>query len=298
MFNILILSKQGEGYGLIDRIKKEGHIAKLWIENPSVREVYQTLLHEGQAINRYEECLESADLVISASVGFGGVCDRVRKDGRLALGGGIQDLLITDELMRESASRLLNPIVPGNFVVGVYNEGWKGVFEGRVERSLLEGDRGPLTEGMGCVVIPALDTLELHHILNSYTGLIGILSTNVGKQFFNPIATCIFPAMMECIKGSVTDYLMQLAKNGKVSYHPERVGLSSRVGYLEPMDELKLSPEAEKHFWRHYEPGSFGYFSSSGETIREARRRVLRSIEKNVPRECVYRRDIGDTSWR
>jgi len=66
------------------KILKEGHQVKIYIENKNEADVYDGILEK---VEKWEEHINWADVVIFDDVGFGSQADKLRKNGKLVIGG-------------------------------------------------------------------------------------------------------------------------------------------------------------------------------------------------------------------
>jgi phosphoribosylamine--glycine ligase len=75
-------------------IKKEGHEIRMFFKSKSDSDVYDGFLEK---VEKWEDHKDWADVVVFDNVGFGSVADRLRKEGKLVVGGSAYtDKLETD----------------------------------------------------------------------------------------------------------------------------------------------------------------------------------------------------------
>ncbi len=68
------------------KIKKEGHEVKIHVENKSDADVYDGILDK---VEKWEDHIDWADVIVFDDVGFGNVADKLRKKGKLVVGGSV-----------------------------------------------------------------------------------------------------------------------------------------------------------------------------------------------------------------
>ncbi len=82
--NILFLSFEACAGDLAWRIKQEGYSVKWFVQSKADRELYDGFLDK---VDEWEPHKEWADLFIVDDVSFGGIADRLRKEGKAVVGG-------------------------------------------------------------------------------------------------------------------------------------------------------------------------------------------------------------------
>lgn len=307
MLSILILSQKGEGYEIANKLTQEGHLVKFW------QQANGTISQPGgpQAIHRYEEHIEAADLVIDASSRYGGLCESLRKGGKLVLGGGLQDLLTWDEeYAKEVATNLLeleelHPDSQGElFQFGGWFDGndWQEMYASRVYTRLLDRDRGPVSGATGVVSCTEVGPIQ---------GLASLLRRTQSRGFFS-VTTLFSPTVVEFIgfdtsldnpalfsiselhRSDFGELLYKIAGGHKInSVDSKAKGLCVRLTQLCSEAQVRVGNSASKHFWPSRHPSVLGYVTSKGEDVFEARRRIYRTIDNIVNQAVVYRTDIG-----
>ena len=65
-------------------LKKEGHEVKVYIKAKSDQDVYKGFVDK---VERWEEFADWADVIVFDDVEFGGVAEKLRKKGKLVIGG-------------------------------------------------------------------------------------------------------------------------------------------------------------------------------------------------------------------
>lgn len=68
------------------RIKNEGHIVKAYIEDKADADVYDGILEK---VDKWEEFVDWADIIVFDDVGFGSIADKLRGKGKLVVGGTV-----------------------------------------------------------------------------------------------------------------------------------------------------------------------------------------------------------------
>ena len=184
---------------------------------------------------------------------------------------------------------------------------------------LLSGDLGPDVGCMGSVVYGKFNRCKLHDMTLgaiekplrkvSYRGPVSIdlMVSQDGfcaiKLYAAPRAGLLQPVLAST-KRPISDILIGLATGDKVSsldldYWTISVGISippfpyvgePRKVVIDGLNELN-----DKHFWLNEETttGMLGYVTSRGKSVREARRRIYRTITKVNVSDIQYRVDIG-----
>jgi hypothetical protein len=310
MLSILLLSYKGEGYEIIEHLIKEKHHVKYWVEEPDPQIVYK-----GEKVNRYQDHLETADLVVSLHPRFGRICEELRAGGKVVIGGGVQDLVTSSPVFQTSLVKLLgiipavNPKGPRILICGWF-DGQRFVRHYVVQHyhRFLDGERGPLVQGMGYVAkvedFTMLEDVAMLLRQTGYRGFFGVETVFDGSLDYQLLETITVPsggliaAISECEVIPLGHLLFSVA-SGRHLAHPSSLyyGMSVNVRYFTP-PVLETQERAEKHIWRDGDPNSFGYVSARGEDIREARRRIYRTIANNTTIDAIYRRDIGlDSIW-
>jgi phosphoribosylamine--glycine ligase len=66
------------------KVKKEGHQVKVYIESKDDSDVYDGMLDK---VEKWEDYVDWADVIIFDDVGFGAFADKLRKEGKLVVGG-------------------------------------------------------------------------------------------------------------------------------------------------------------------------------------------------------------------
>ncbi|MDO8740805.1 MAG: phosphoribosylamine--glycine ligase [Candidatus Woesearchaeota archaeon] len=83
---LLFVSWESLSGDLAFQIKKEGHEVKIYIKAESDKDVYDGFLDK---VPNWKEHIEWADVVVFDDVGFGEEADRLRKSGKLVVGGSV-----------------------------------------------------------------------------------------------------------------------------------------------------------------------------------------------------------------
>jgi phosphoribosylamine---glycine ligase len=80
----LFISNEALIGDLCYQIKKEGHLAKYYISDEHQQDVCDGFVDK---INRWEDWVDWADVIVFDDVGFGSLADKLRKEGKLVVGG-------------------------------------------------------------------------------------------------------------------------------------------------------------------------------------------------------------------
>ncbi len=80
----LFVSYESLSGDLAWQIKKEGNEVKVFIEKEGDKDVYDGFLEK---VNRWEDYIEWADVIVFDDIGFGDIADDLREKGKLIIGG-------------------------------------------------------------------------------------------------------------------------------------------------------------------------------------------------------------------
>lgn len=307
MLSILILSSRGEGYELANKLTEEDHIVKFWSEESFQRPEGSSVVQ----VDRFEEHLQAADMVLDASGRYGGLCEELRERGKVVMGGRLQTLVMFDERYAKEIALNILELPPAEscseavYTLGGWYNGssWQDAWSGEMVSRMLDKDRGPLVGDMGCVVWRELGILApLELILNKagFKGFISLIIQVKGSEiefvaFDASLSSLALLSSLEPFLGSLGLFIYKVV-TGK-EYKPIVQASNKCIGVkaLKMCEAAKLSIElpAKKHCWISIEPGVLGYVTAQGEDVREARRRVYRTLDNVASVEVVHRTDIG-----
>lgn len=345
MLSILLISSNGEGYEVAEKFSQDC-ITKLWIENPKSQFISQGSQKVRQVQN-YQEHLQAADMVLCLNSKRGGRDTLLSKKRGLVVGdNSVAKMMDRDNGYVKNLVRLMDVdtfsldkgLIPSFTLEGWFNgEQWVTPFNISFNYCrLMDGDKGVLTPSMG----EAMFTFQQGKIIEStllpltklfretrYIGPFSLILTLDKEKLFlidlNPhIRRFSLSLLSECTKGPLEIVLFNLL-NSNLSHWPmSSSGISVKLSvspYPYLMDKVPSSfsylnypKEAEKHIYL-YSPGGnlkgeLGWIAAHGSSIREARRRVYRTINKAIlSPEVQYRTDISTgietlknnlTSWR
>ena len=326
MKNFLVVSLTGESLFLPQRLHAEGNGVILYVpkENHCPKDVSFQTSYNWRVPSTH------ADYVIFDSPGMGGVGSQLRKQGKPVFGGGkFTDLLAMDIDFSSKVESFIKVkgYTGGNGQV-ILLEGWfdgdnflTPFFLSFPKDRLMEGDRGPVTPGMGTTLttleggkLVADTLLPLTSLLRSskYIGVMGVtlIQKNDSVEFISLRPSFSYDslqAMGECLKDSWGDtFTGVFAKTLKrIKVYPNRFSIAVRFSIPPyPMQEvypssgsLKVLDGAEKHLWPAASgvSGVLGCVTAWGESIREANRRIQRTISNmTLSQDVQYRRDISE----
>jgi len=93
------------------KIKKEGHEVKIFVKAKDDADVYDGMLDK---VEKWEDFIDWADVIVFDDVGFGSVADKLRKKGKLVIGGSTYTDKTEDdrEFGQEEMKRLGMNILP------------------------------------------------------------------------------------------------------------------------------------------------------------------------------------------
>ncbi|MEM3609941.1 MAG: phosphoribosylglycinamide synthetase C domain-containing protein [Candidatus Aenigmatarchaeota archaeon] len=83
---ILFVSSSGLIGDLAWKVKSEGHEVKLFIEDKEEKDVCDGFVDK---VEKWEDFKDWADLIVFDDVGFGSIAEKLRKEGKLVVGGSI-----------------------------------------------------------------------------------------------------------------------------------------------------------------------------------------------------------------
>jgi len=82
---VRLISKTGDGLGLLHRLSQEGHDCSFWVKTKKAEPGYAGILPR---VNDWRSGLTKDTTVLIDMVGFGGIADSLRKSGLKTYGGG------------------------------------------------------------------------------------------------------------------------------------------------------------------------------------------------------------------
>lgn len=333
--NVLMLSKQGRGLTVADKIAREGHPVKVWIRYPRC-----TVSGTGivERVHSFRPHISWANLVIGDEPGFGMYSPLLGRSGKPTIGIDAFGDALGDraEALFEHAGITdgsVSPMLKGTpLQIGAWFNGrdWVLPFTFSFkETRLFEGGLGPLTDCMGSVVMvvkgrPPMIEKTLFPLApflrkSGYAGPIH-LSCIAGPESVHPTGIlCGFDydsieATMEGLREPALDLLFETAVGVKKRMRLIKDYLISVRLSVPPWpsasDSCRLGTPIEglndknlKHilFVGAYNDDGFKVGSDGvvlkatawGETVREARRRVYRTLNRLDIQDKQYRRDVG-----
>jgi hypothetical protein len=317
MLSIIAISRRGEGYEFADKLAKEGHIVKFYTQEK--RDTKTKENKNPKLIEKLDDHIESADLFLFCSSGFGTLADTLGKAGKVVIGGGVFQDIIEKGFKERLFSLMPRYEVKDGFYIAL--EGW---FNGKewikpfsftmCNYRLMENDKGPTTTGVGFVTEfcegrvfdETLMSLTKILVRETFVGPLTILGL-IGVEGFVPleIISTLTPStlnMLECFKLGFGDFLFNIEEREELALKGTMAMatmLSSPPFPYEMVTNkngfLDVDKEAGKHFYQSL-PGSsvLGFVTARGVDVTEARRRVYRTIGNIVKSQDVqYREDIG-----
>lgn len=305
----VFISKHGDCLPLAQRIEDEGNDVSFY-----------TCLDEGLIVDRHitEFC---PDIVVIDSFGFGGLADRLRKQGFKVVGGSrLTDQIEDDVLYEEKILKMVGLDVNGGTATSV---GVDGFFNGKnfvavaytVDGVSWVGDRADrlFTQGLG----------KLEGLLKkaAYSGIVSINTMlNKDGMYFQKLrirfsATSLL-VMREGLKGRLSNILYALA------FEQNRVFMFKQGWFalvqisLTPNELFEtdvntdicvntLTPEIVKHLWLYGfsnqgdrfvyrgRGGRIAVATARGDTVREARRRVYRTAYNTGIPGALFSKSVG-----
>lgn len=328
MLNILAISENGEGYGLATRLAKEKNFVRFYSENYT-GEGFK-LPKKVSTISKEDEedlilCLQNTSYT---QEGVKGMVDM----GRVVIGSGGILTKLSDTGFQEKVKSLIrkNGDEEGDFREVYRFYGTNGYLpfyiENKVNKRVCEGEKGAWCISTGNY-IKVKDSFPYSYIfediegLLSKVGFIGLIGFEMTGSKVNRVISELnvgmIHAFLELCHFSFTELLMsllyELPFSGKFR---QGVGLSVMVS-IPPypfscysniaLDEvLVYKDEFVKHFFLDDvmktpeglstgSHGLLGWSTAYGTNLREAKRRVYRTINNIVKSPALqYRKDIGE----
>jgi len=235
---VLMLSAQGDGLGLAQKMQEEGHKVKVWISDSQYRLAGQGLV---ERVSSWRPHMANADLILADTVGFDHLYSLLRSRNQVTLGFHPLSRL---ELQREAGLYLLEEnglAIPEEAEalegIEIIAEGW---FNGRdwitpfthtfEEKRFLYKNMGQVTDCMGNVVLALKrpnklvkeTLLKLTAALRSegYRGPLGIscIVTEDKAYALKPFISFSYDALealMEGLMEPVSDVIFETAQGTK-----------------------------------------------------------------------------------
>lgn len=322
MASILLLSEKGKILPIGGRLRNEGHIVKVWFRdnlegvlkgsrNPSrvmsptsMLEQYDLVLMEPKLGQEFEKVKESNKPILGCNSIVGRLQNDLEYKRKV-----MQYLLGKQEELEGLEVRVFSWITPMGLSPIC-------LLAMKVNR-FMDGDKGIQTEGMGSLTLALKEGDPLIKLLHPFTeflqkaNYLGPITVNAKVKGdlcytkdieigFDPLDTL---AGCEMLKTSLFEFLFDLTEKGKEGKVWEGLGISVLLS-IPPWphgnaftegDYLNVPEPARKHF-SIADPrlGILGVASSRGQDVREARRRVYRTINNSVvSKDCQFRGDIG-----
>lgn len=318
MASILLMSEKGNSLPLANSLARHGHLVKMHLNKKN-----GTFLQGSKNPTQVQapRMLDQYDLIIEEPS-----TDRLE-------GAFMNDPLVT-KLHRDTEYRnkVLNFLYGDRRVRGRMHYaqllGWFGdegfvppLFLCRPYIRLMDGDRGPMTSGMGCVVTPDVQPDKVMELFGPFTeflqkinyqGLFGVQALICKEQFvpLGPTAwdCCTLLGIQEVLRQDLGQALLDLKLKGKPrqDFLQNTYAVSVRLtlppwpygGQWPPINEpvVQVPEPALKHFHLGASDlGQVGVVTARGDDAREAKRRAYRTIQNTVQQQDVqFRSDIGD----
>lgn len=324
MASILMLSEEGSMLPIAGKLKAEGHIIKVHLND--TRQIILEDSKNPSKINSPTRLLEQFDLILAEGDQVVPTL-KIKSEGKEVLGcSEVTNTLVSNSSYRHSVLEFLN--VPSNDMEGILVRvtGFMSK-EGLVPLIIvslpslffMEKDKGFRTQGMGSLIVCQKEGSKLFEILHTfqdylirskYTGPFSLALKVKGSLWaVSGIATTLIPedslAFFELLKGSAFNFLFNLES---ASYDDVWPGVGISVTLSVPpwpyygnevtvaLEDIVNPPEpAAKHIsLGDYRTGVIGVVTAKGGDVREARRRVYRTIANSViSKEVQFREDIG-----
>jgi hypothetical protein len=321
------------GLGLALKLAKEGNLVKFITKTGFIGSGYKQI----KAYKSSETEEMASDIYIFTSPTPGNFWERAKRMGRVVVGDNKLLRNLLDHEFVKKASELLDipfePVGDGNPIFEVWRWFDGKDFYGPISTVIpylrfMEGDKGVVTRGVGFVT-KFIDDLTNTCMSNNFLGLLRKLEffgyfglrysitedKIVFKGFKREFPLGQLYTEYESMKFSLAEFLigMSIGKPCDSKYmsgynlgvqvssppYPYKVeGLSIPFYMLDIphfyKEDFQSTPEGE--IFRG-ENGVVGWSTAWGQKVREAQRRVYKSIDKvGFDPEIQYRRDIGEHS--
>ena len=319
MMSITVITAKDIGYDYADRMYQNGNLVKMFNVKPMDAPT--------TGFTRITSVRPDSDLyVCMLPFGTGELADGLFKAGFPVTGSSIKhELIVSEDKLRETLYRTMHRKLEGPTVtVGIplwrSREGWLDYrFMGLTYRRMLNGDRGPVTPwtSMGGVGVCAFqDRLpkavqdRLGFLLDDMSGLFTLM-IDVSKDDFSVSDQWIYylqhygnhlfwsscynlQLQSEGLGLPVEDLYMNAAIPRFKVRPVNKVAVGVAVTNC-TNDSIDINPEAMKHAWRYTPTAQTVNLTAWGTSLREARRRVYRTVEEIVKTpDPIYRTDIGN----
>lgn len=315
MASILVIGNAKETFCLSSRLAQDAMVKTCILSDPSTpdwRKIYP----------------EGLDLVIYAD----GAPEIVKERFHSVPSIGGLTVLSDPELALKAATLLMPDLVwpevvwPNgkSFLIGSFfnQDGFFGRHLMAVQWRLMEGEKGPLTPGVGAVAFPLEESphyMILDHLIPlleraKYIGPIWIeviLDTVSNKLFWVKYITNLtfvgfFAFSALCRRGPV-QFLLDLALRHKPALYTNTCGGAIRLSlspwpigefYDKPATpRVDFNPAGSRHIWFADESETLGFVTARGDDTHEVRRRLYRTLNNSCDPAVQYRRDIGQNLW-
>ena len=329
MASVLVIADEWKGTSLAAKLAMDGHIVKIYPLDRVVRlKGFKNLTYLGNP----SPLIEQFDLILGNNESFD-IPDGLHHLGgssfisKLANDSQYQ-LKVINSLLGEYISpiNLSNELIPFTLSCWVDNmKIYTPFFLTLHHERLMPSNIGPRIE-MGLVTSPLPDNSEVGKVMMQLLELlvkvkfVGLLSlTGIATQeaititrISGELSDSLLLAMSELIIEPLFDFLYKLSTNelkGVTFEHHPFHGMA--VTLLNPpgseVNKIKIEPRALKHFHLANmqkdeddyslatDDSLIGYITARGDTLRECRRRVYRTLERlKPPKEWMYRIDAGE----
>ncbi|MDP3901513.1 MAG: phosphoribosylglycinamide synthetase C domain-containing protein [bacterium] len=122
-YKFLFVSFESLSGDLAWQIKKEGHEVRVYIKNSEDQDVYDGFLEK---VSDWKNQVDWADVIVFDDVGFGQYADKLRKDGKLVVGGSVYtDQLEEDREFGQSEMKRLGLLTLPHWDFSSYDEALK-----------------------------------------------------------------------------------------------------------------------------------------------------------------------------
>ena len=307
---IIFISKNGDIIPLAQRVEQEGNDVSFFLCRDEEIIVDKHITDHGP------------ELIVIDSPGFGSVSTRLKKKGFPVLGGSLlTDKLSSDDIYNMSIFQMCGLAVTSHNGVPYLKVDVEGWFNGKGFANIIYTLDSVVFAGMkqDKIFKDGLGQLAPALARSGYTGPIWC-TTFINKDnayhvgLYASFSASTILAMREGLKGRVTDTLYGMATgvNRMYMFKPgwftavELVLNPGRLFNDKHYDEKieGISEDVMKHIWLYGvtaqgtrylgKGGRIAVVTARGDTIREARRRVYRTIHNISIPNVLYLEKVGD----
>ena len=323
---ILYLLTNNEGLGVARKLAEENNSVHVFIQDSEITKDPSLIF-----IDSWREHLVDMDLVICGSPGFDRYEEVFKKFGKPYLGASKLGRMLNQGKLEEFLSLCGVPLSmkePKHARVGFFNgRDWiSPTFYAVLDHKLATGDLGPVVGAMGTSLMRSNHSFILNEMTPGFSrmGLRDMVTVLLSADGVTGIACGLAYDILECIiegmKGRVTDLFFELATGvGKALDFTRDLVVSVKLtvppfpylsGHTTRQPIQGLGAENLKHIYLDgveilddryticTASGCVLKAAARGRDLREAKRRVYRTLENLETESKQYRIDIGEKAQK